>query len=67
MFLVEINVTVPHISELQRLLPKYSIREAMVRNYRWYLANRDTISKATGVTHRVPWKQMALNVVKIFF
>jgi len=48
--------------------PKYySNKEAMVRNYCWYLANKDTISKTTGVTHRVPWKQKALKVVKIFF
>jgi nucleoside-diphosphate-sugar epimerase len=47
--------------------PKYSNKEALIRNYRWYLANKDSISKATGVTHRVPWKQKALKVVKIFF
>lgn len=47
--------------------PKYSNKDAMVRNYRWYLANKDKIANATGVSHRVPWKQKALKLVKIFF
>ena len=47
--------------------PQYSNQAAMLRNYRWYLENRDRLSGAEGVTHRVPWKQRALKVVKVFF
>jgi len=47
--------------------PRYSNQEALVRNYRWYLANKANIAHQAGVTHRVPWKQKALKLVKIFF
>jgi nucleoside-diphosphate-sugar epimerase len=47
--------------------PKYSNQDALLRNYSWYLANKDSFKGAEGVTHRVPWKQKALKLVKIFF
>jgi nucleoside-diphosphate-sugar epimerase len=50
--------------------PAFSTSEAMVRNYRWYLQNKDRLSTGTeedGVTHRVPWKQKALGWLKVFF
>lgn len=47
--------------------PCYSNRDALVRNYRWYLEHRDQYRNVTGITHRAPWKQKALKLVKIFF
>src|SRR3989338_2264278 len=47
--------------------PKYSNKEALIRNYEWYLDNLERFSHASGVTHRVPWKQGALKLAKIFF
>ncbi len=47
--------------------PKYSNKEAMVRNYRWYLENKDKFNGNEGVSHRVPWKQKALKWAKVFF
>lgn len=47
--------------------PQYSNQDALLRNYRWYLDNRHRLSSEGGVTHRVPWKQKALGLVKIFF
>lgn len=47
--------------------PRHSNQAALVRNYDWYVANRDTISKASGVTHRVPWKRGALALAKLVF
>ena len=47
--------------------PKYSNRDALLRNYHWYLENYKSFEGASGVTHRVPWKQKALGVVKKFF
>ena len=59
------------IEKAQRILgfqPKYSNKEALLRNYRWYLENKDTFREGeAGVTHRVPWKQKALKVAKVFF
>ena len=37
--------------------------EALCRTYDWYLAHRDTLA-AAGVTHRVPWNQQALALLK---
>jgi nucleoside-diphosphate-sugar epimerase len=58
------------IDKAQRVLgyqPKYSNQAAMLRNYRWYLENKDHLSSAAGVTHRMPWKQQALKVARVFF
>ncbi|MCL2046779.1 MAG: NAD(P)-dependent oxidoreductase [Oscillospiraceae bacterium] len=47
--------------------PIYSNKEALLRNYDWYINNLETISNVSGVTHRVPWKQGILGLVKKFF
>jgi nucleoside-diphosphate-sugar epimerase len=57
------------VSKAQRLLgfaPRLSNEEALCETYDWYLANRGRVG-AAGVTHRVPWDQRALGVVKRFF
>jgi len=45
--------------------PRHSNIEALTRNYDWYVANRDRISAASGVSHRVPWKKGALKLIKL--
>lgn len=47
--------------------PKYSNKDALIRNYQWYLDNLANFEQASGVTHRVPWKQGVLKIAKIFF
>ena len=47
--------------------PRWSNRESLVRNYDWYVANLERFASASGVTHRVPWKQGALGLAKLFF
>ncbi len=47
--------------------PKYSNKEALLRNYCWYLQNLSKFQNKTGISHRVPWKQGALKVLKKFF
>jgi nucleoside-diphosphate-sugar epimerase len=47
--------------------PRYSNRDALVRNYDWYVANRHRISAASGTSHRVPWKRGALRLAEMFF
>jgi nucleoside-diphosphate-sugar epimerase len=54
------------VSKAQRLLgwqPRLSNREALIETYDWYLANRRRVG-AAGVTHRVPWNQQALGLLK---
>ena len=54
------------VARAQRLLgwaPRLSNAEALTRTYDWYLANRDRVA-AAGTTHRVPWDQRALGLLK---
>jgi nucleoside-diphosphate-sugar epimerase len=56
------------VSKAQKLLgyaPRLSNEQALCETYDWYLANREGLS-AAGVTHRVPWDQRALGVLKRF-
>ena len=58
------------IEKAERILgyaPKYSNKDALIRNYRWYVDNLDTFKNASGVSHRVPWKQGILRFAKWFF
>jgi len=47
--------------------PLYSNKDALLRNYAWYLENRDKFKNASGVSHRAPWKQGILGLAKLFF
>ena len=54
------------VSKAERLLgwsPRLSNGEALIETYDWYLANRSR-QRAAGVTHRVPWNQQALGLLK---
>jgi nucleoside-diphosphate-sugar epimerase len=54
------------VSRAQRVLgwqPRLSNRAALIGTYDWYLANRERVG-AAGVTHRVPWNQQALGLLK---
>ena len=63
-------VSIEKAQDLLNFKPAHSTSEAMVRNYQWYLENKDRLSTGSedeGVTHRVPWKQKALGWLKVFF
>ena len=54
------------VSKAQRLLgfsPRLSNEQALCETYVWYLQNREQMRSA-GVTHRVPWDQRALGLLK---
>ena len=54
------------VDKAKRLLgwqPRFSNAEALIQTYDWYLANRGRMA-AAGTTHRVPWNQRALAVLK---
>lgn len=59
------------IEKAERVLgyaPRFSNKDALLRNYEWYIANMHKFQKtSTGISHRVPWKQGALGIVKKFF
>jgi nucleoside-diphosphate-sugar epimerase len=47
--------------------PKYSNKDALIRNYKWYLNNLNKFKNQSGISHRVPWKQGILKLAKVFF
>jgi nucleoside-diphosphate-sugar epimerase len=58
------------VEKAERVLgfrPRFSNKDALLRNYRWYLEHLPRFQGASGVSHRVPWKQGALRVAKLFF
>ena len=60
-------VSIERAEKLLGFAPKYSNKDALVRNYDWYVANLDSFKGKTGVSHRVPWKQGLLACAKWFF
>jgi dTDP-D-glucose 4,6-dehydratase len=58
------------IDKAQRQLgwqPRYSNQDALLRNLDWYIANRERFAGASGISHRQPWKQGALGLLKRVF
>ena len=58
------------IEKAERVLgfkPKYSNKDALIRNYQWYVDHLEDIEGASGISHRVPWKQGILRLAKVFF
>ena len=54
------------VEKAERLLgwrPRFSNAEALCRTYDWYVEHRGMLG-ATGMTHRVPWNQQALALLK---
>ena len=47
--------------------PKYSNKDALVRNYEWYVEHLADFQGQSGVSHRVPWGQGILSLAKFFF
>ena len=48
-------------------IPKYSNKDALIRNFKWYLENLESFKNQSGISHRVPWKQGILKLAKYFF
>jgi nucleoside-diphosphate-sugar epimerase len=58
------------IDKAERLLgfqPRYSNRDALIRNYDWYVAHLSQFQQTSGVSHRVPWKQGLIGLGKKLF
>ncbi|WP_295678786.1 NAD(P)-dependent oxidoreductase [uncultured Nevskia sp.] len=60
-------VSIDKLREKLGFVPKFSNREALIRNYDWYVQHRDEYLGKTGVSHRLPWKRGALGLAKHLF
>lgn len=47
--------------------PQHSNKDALVRNFDWYMKNIESFRNASGISHRVPWKQGILGLFKKLF
>lgn len=58
------------IERAERVLgfrPRYSNRDALIRNYDWYVRHLNAFRETTGISHRTPWKQGLIGLGKKFF
>ncbi len=60
-------VAIEKAEKLIGFTPKYSNKDALLRNYQWYLDNEKNFQKSDGVTHRAPWSQGVLGLARHFF
>ncbi len=60
-------VSIEKAEQVLGYAPKYSNKDALIRNYRWYLDNLKNFEGQSGVSHRVPWSQGVLKLAKAFF
>lgn len=60
-------VSIEKAEKILGFIPKYSNKDALIRNYKWYLENFEKIKGSSGISHRVPWEQGILKLIKLFF
>lgn len=60
-------VSIEKAEKLLGYAPLHSNKDALIRNYHWYVANLNSFKAASGVSHRVPWKQGILRLAKLLF
>jgi len=60
-------VSIEKAEKILGFYPKYSNKEALLRNYEWYISNIGEFKRTSGVNHRVPWKQGVLKLIKVLF
>jgi nucleoside-diphosphate-sugar epimerase len=60
-------VSIERARSLLGFEPRFSNKDALIRNYQWYVENLAEFANQEGVTHRVPWKQGVLRYAKVLF
>jgi len=60
-------VSTEKIEQKLKFYPKYSNKQALIRNYEWYIANLHKFEGTGGISHRAPWSQGILKLFKMFF
>jgi nucleoside-diphosphate-sugar epimerase len=61
------SVSIEKAESILGFSPRYSNKDALIRNYKWYLDNVEKYRAISGISHRVPWNQGALKIAKLFF
>lgn len=61
------EVSIERLQSRLGFTPRHSNRDALQRNYDWYVAHRTEFRGRSGVSHRVPWKHGVLTLAKWLF
>jgi nucleoside-diphosphate-sugar epimerase len=64
---VDSYVSIEKAEQILGFRPKYSNREALLKNYQWYVLHLAQFQETSGVSHRTPWKQGLIGVGKKIF
>jgi nucleoside-diphosphate-sugar epimerase len=60
-------VSIDKAKEKLGYAPRFSNKDALLRNFAWYREHLSEFRSTGGVSHRVPWKQGILGAAKWFF
>jgi nucleoside-diphosphate-sugar epimerase len=60
-------VSIEKAEKILGFKPKYSNKDALIRNFKWYIDNMKTFDETSGISHRVPWNQGILKLASNFF
>lgn len=60
-------VDVTKAEKILGFTPKFSNQDALLRNLAWYKNNKNSFAGKHGISHRVPWDQGALKLLKFLF
>lgn len=60
-------VSIEKAEKILGFSPKYSNKDALIRNFEWYLNNIDMIKNKKGINHTSAWEQGILKFAKYFF
>ncbi len=60
-------VSIERLAQRLNFVPRYSNRDALLRNYDWYVQHRGEYQGRSGLTHRLPWKRGMLEVAGWLF
>ncbi len=61
------EVTIQRVAERMGFRPRYSNRDALLDNFNWYHAHRAEFVARSDHSHRAPWKQGAIGIIKRAF
>jgi nucleoside-diphosphate-sugar epimerase len=64
---VDSYVSIERAERVLEFRPKYSNKQALIKNYDWYVAHRPRFEQTSGISHRTPWKQGLIGLGKKLF
>lgn len=60
-------VSIEKAEKILGFKPKYSNKDALIRNYKWFVGHFEEFQGKSGISHRVPWSQGILKLFKAMF